>query len=84
VRPGFAHRDTHVFFPLTKHLLISGSDRAGNALIEASAATVAVANHVMVSTSDRFVYSAGEAFPEMRGGEVVDSPGGEYIRERMW
>ena len=83
-RPRFAQRDTHVFFPLTKHLLLYGSDRATNALIEASAAQVAVANQVLVSTSDRFVYASGEVFTEMRGGDVVVSPGGDYFRERMW
>jgi len=84
VRPGFAHRDTHVFFPLTKHLLLYGSDRAENALIEAGQTRVGVANNVMVSTNDRFIYSPEESFPERRAGALVDSPGADFLREPIW
>lgn len=84
IQPGFTHRDTHVIFPLTRRMLLYGSfDREG-ALLEADRGLVAVTNHVMVSTSDRFVYSTGELFPELSGGAERVSPGTDYARERMW
>ena len=84
VTPGFAHRDTHVFFPLTKHLLLYGAYDAENSLIEADGKQIAVANSVMVNTCDRFVFGAEPTFPDNRGGEIVDSPGDQFSREPMW
>ncbi len=84
VRPGFADRNTHVFFPLTKRLLLYGSCEEEGGLIEASRTQVAVANHVVVSTSDRFVYSPYKSFLEQDGQTERASPGSEYARERMW
>jgi hypothetical protein len=83
-RPGFAHRDTHIFFPLTKRLLLYGSYEGEGGLIEASRTQAAVANHVMVSTSGRFVYSPEKSFLEQDGGTERVSPGPDYARDRMW
>lgn len=82
-RPGFAHRDTHVIFPLTKQLLLYGSYDRDSTLIEADRDTIAVANHAIVGTCDRFIYSTDASFSEMSGSATTQSPG-EYLRTRLW
>ena len=73
-----------MLFPLTKHLMLYGSDRAENALIEAGKTRIGVANNVMVSTSDRFIYSAEESVSECRAGAMADGSGADFLREPMW
>jgi hypothetical protein len=68
----------------SKHLLLYGSFDYESALIEAHRDVIAVTNHVMVGTCDRFVYSPEASFPEGLVGQVRDSPGDDYRRERMW
>ena len=82
--PGFAHRNTHVIFPLTERLLLYGSYKRDGSLLEATPELVAINNHVMVSTCDRFVYSASESFPTRSGGAEQFEPTADFVRERMW
>lgn len=84
ILPGFAHRDTHVIFPLTKRLLLYGSYKRDGSLLEATRELVGINNHVMVSTCDRFVYSAFESFPTRSGETERLEPTSDFSRERMW
>lgn len=84
IRPGFAHRDTHVIFPLTKRLLLYGSYKRDSALLEATPELVAINNHVMVSTCDRFVYATSETFPTRTRETERLEPTADFARERMW
>lgn len=84
ILPGFAHRDTHVIFPLTKRLLLYGSHKRDGSLLEAKRELVGINNYVMVSTCDRFVYSASESFPTRTREIERLEPTPDYAHERMW
>jgi len=69
--PGLGYKDTGVLFPVSRHLMLIGSESELGEVIRLNKKEVAQTNRITLVNTDQYVYSAKEEFPWLdRSGKV--------------